>query len=333
MLKTDISSLILSKVDINRFKYLIARTPVVNTLFKIFSQALIDYKFPAHIFIETTRACNLKCSCCPRTSQDILAGSMKLDVFCKIIDEATSYGARNFCLHMFGEPLLAPRIIDMVRYIKKANSKHSILLTTNGFYLHNKIAHSLLEQEVDKIVISFVSLREERLRRLTGNTQIGAVIENVKNAIAIKKKISSKTKIFMRLLLSEDTIDERNDFLVLAKKLGSLSEVRNTHNYSGVIKNNYAARFLGNTRHPCYHLWYSPAIAWDGKVVICCSDWNYSEVLGDINTQTLVEIWHGQRIKALRALHLAGAYQDITLCAKCNVWSLYPDIFFKFQKK
>lgn len=333
MLRTNISSFILSKADINRFKYIIARTPVINALFKIFSQSLIDYKFPTHIFIETTRACNLKCACCPRTSGDIPSGSMKLEVFCKIIDEATAYGSRNFCLHMFGEPLLHPRIIDMVRYIKKANRKHSILLTTNGFFLNSEIARGLLEQEVDKIVISFISLREEKLRQLTGNAQIGIVIDNIKNAIAIRKKISSKTKIFMRLLLSEDTIDEKNDFLALAKKLGSLAEVRNTHNYSGVIKKNYAARSLGNKRHPCYHLWYSPAITWDGKVVICCSDWNYSEVLGDITAQTLAEIWQGQRIRELRALHCAGAYQDIPLCRECNVWSLYPDIFFKFQEK
>lgn len=333
MLRTHISSFILSKVDINRFKYSIARTPVINALFKIFSQALIDYKFPAHIFIETTRACNLKCACCPRTSEDIPSGSMKLEVFCKIIDEATAYGARNFCLHMFGEPLLHPRIIDMVRYIKEANKKHSILLTTNGFFLNSEIALGLLEQGVDKIVISFISLREERLRQLTGNAQIEIVINNIKDAIAIKGNISSKTKIFMRLLLSDDTLDEKNDFIALAKKIGALAEVRNTHNYSGVIKNNYAARVLGSTRHPCYHLWYSPAITWDGKVVICCSDWNYSEVLGDIATHTLAEIWQGQRIKELRALHCAGAYQDIPLCRECNVWSLYPDIFFKFQKK
>lgn len=332
MLRANISSFILSKVDINRVKYSIARTPVINTLFKTFSQSLIDFKFPSHIFIETTRACNLKCACCPRTSQDITSGSIKFEVFCKIIDEAASYGARSFCLHMFGEPLLHPRIIDMVGYIKKTNTKHSILLTTNGFFLNDKISRGLLKEGVDKIVVSFVSLKEERLRQLTGNVQIGTVVDNIKNAIVVRNNTFSKTKIFMRLLLNEDTLDEKNDFLALAKKLGALAEVRNTHNYSGVIKNNYAASLLGNRRHPCYHLWYSPAITWDGKVVICCSDWNYSEVLGDIATQTLAEIWQGQRIKELRALHLAGAYQDITLCAKCNVWSLYPDIFFKFQK-
>jgi len=141
MLKSIVSNFILSKVDINRIKDFMGNAPVLNIFYKLGSQSLIDYKYPTHVFIETTRACNLKCQSCPRDLGDVKAGNMKFELFRKIIDEATSFGARNFCLHMFGEPLLHPQLIEMAKYIKVSNAHHTILLTTNGYFLDSRKAN------------------------------------------------------------------------------------------------------------------------------------------------------------------------------------------------
>lgn len=332
-LKANLSNLILSKVNVDKVKLIFGNTPILNIFYKFGSQSLIDYEFPTHIFIETTRACNLKCQSCPRDLGNGKIGNMKFELFRKIIDEATSFGPRNFCLHMFGEPLLHPQVIEMAKYIKTSNINHSILLTTNGYFLDAAKANDLIENEIDKIVVSFFSLKEERLGELTGNSDIKKVIDNIKRAIAFKNKLQSKTKIFMRLLLYEENKDEERDFRALAKKLGALPEIRKTHNYSGVIENNYTSKSPIKNRYPCYHLWFSPAITWDGKVLLCCSDWNYFEVLGDVDKDSLVSIWQGDRLKELRQFHLKGHYNKIPLCEKCNVWTLYPDIFFKVQKR
>lgn len=332
MLKTIVSNLILSKGNVDEIKYFLGNTPILNIFYKLGSQFLIDYKFPTHIFIETTRACNLKCQSCPRDLGNAKIGNMKFDLFRKIIDEATTFGARNFCLHMFGEPLLHPQIIEMVRYIKTSNKKHSILLTTNGYFLDEGKARELMENYVDKIVISFFSLKEERVEALTGNGGVQKIIDNVRKALILKNQLHGKTKIFIRLLLCEENKDEEQDFWELAKDLGIKFEIRKTHNFSGIIENNYTSTFAIPDRYPCYHLWFSPAISWDGKVLLCCSDWNYFEVFGDVNVESIKSIWQSDRIKNLRKVHLKGEYNRIPLCAKCNVWTLYPDIFFKFQK-
>ena len=58
----------------------------------------------------------------------------------------------------------------------------------------------------------------------------------------------------------------------------------------------------------------------DGKAVLCCEDWNEEYVVGDLRTQTLSEIWHGQPLREVREKHLARRGHDIALCAKCNSW-------------
>jgi MoaA/NifB/PqqE/SkfB family radical SAM enzyme len=234
---------------------------------------------------------------------------------------------------MFGEPLLHPQIVEMAKYIKTSNINHSVLLTTNGYFLNEIKAKGLIEAGADKIVVSFFSLRTDRLNTLTGNGNIDGVIDNIKNAVKLKKDLKSKTKLFIRYLMCEENEDELKDFRNLAEDIGISLEVRKTHNYSGVIENNYVSKTFFKGRYPCYHLWFSPAISWDGKVLLCCSDWDYFEVLGDIHKESLASIWQGDRIRQLRRFHLKGMYDKIPLCEKCNVGTLYPDIFFGFQKR
>ena len=58
----------------------------------------------------------------------------------------------------------------------------------------------------------------------------------------------------------------------------------------------------------------------DGKVVLCCEDWNEEYVVGDFNTQTLSEIWHGERFAEVRRKHVAKMGHEISLCGRCNAW-------------
>src|SRR3990167_250292 len=106
-----------------------------SILYKFSAQMYIDKKFPRHIFLETTSACNLKCEYCPREQ---ITKHMDFLLFQMVIDEASTYGARSFSLHLFGEPLLYPRILDAIDYIKRKNKRHTVLLTTNGTLLRSE---------------------------------------------------------------------------------------------------------------------------------------------------------------------------------------------------
>ncbi len=335
MLRSRISNFMLSRVNIDHAKNLLSRTPILNTIYKVGAQSLIDPHFPTHVFIETTRACNLACTCCPRTLKASEKGHMEYGLFTKVVDEVSSHGTRNFSLHMLGEPLLHPKIVDMVAYIKARDPKHSILLTTNGYFLDDKKAQELIDKKLDKITFSMFSFDPEKNKKLTGKDGIERVIRNIKAMKELQKKSVHQTKMSMRVIVSEDNIEEVPRFQAFTNEIGIFLELRYTHNFSGVIKTNFIEHNKDNllpNRYPCYHLWFSPAVTWDGKIVMCCVDWKYSEILGDIREVSLGTVWRGDRMKQLREYHLKGEYSKIPICAGCNVWSTYPDIFFKIQK-
>lgn len=229
---------------------------------------------------------------------------MKFELFQKIVEEASEHGPRSFSLHLFGEPLLYSRIIDAIRFIKAANKRHTVLLTTNGTLL-NKFAKELGNSKVDRIIWSYRknNFNEESIRLL-------------------------KRRGLIRLLIEETPKEEFEKWSKFPRV-----EIKHLHNYGGQIDTTkWKIDSALPTRYPCYHLWLAPAIRWNGEIVECCNIPKAgSEVLGVYGNTNLYEVWNGDGIKKLRESHKKGIYPGA--CAGCNSWQAYPNLFFESQCK
>ena len=84
-------------------------------------------------------------------------------------------------------------------------------------------------------------------------------------------------------------------------------------------------------RPPCYYLWKSFVIQWNGEVVPCCRDYDSKIVLGDVNKQTLLEIWNGKKLRKLRAEAIKGNFKN-GLCDNCyDTSTAMPKKFYPFN--
>lgn len=274
-----------------------------SPIYKLAAQSFIDYEFPRHIFIETTANCNLSCEYCPREKRQ---ENMDYELFKEIINEATYYGPRSFSLHLFGEPLLYPKIMEAINYIKAKNRKHTILLTTNGTVL-NKFSKRLLESGVDRIIWSWRSL----------------ATEFSPETIKVLKRIG-----MVRILIEETPKEEFKKWSKFPRV-----EIKHLHNYGGKIDTSKwkIKEDKSMVRYPCYHLWLAPAIRFNGDITICCNDPNGSSVMGNISNTSITDYWNSIQQRELRESHLRGEYSGI--CVGCNSYQAYPDIFFESQKK
>jgi len=330
--KNCLISWLMANFNVGKIDRFVSHTPLLNIFYKLFTQLTIDLDFPTHIFVESTSTCNLRCQMCPRTHGNTMIGNMEWKTFKKVIDEANCYGPRNFCLHLFGEPLIAPLFDEMVKYIKSINKQNSILLTTNGTLLTKEKSELLIKNHVDKIAVSFTSPNRKTYLEKTGLDKLKNVEDNVLQLVKSKKQFnSSKPLIFVRMIVENETKNQANDFLKKWKNKGVIAELRDMHNYGGNmsfsnIKNN-------KRRYPCYHLWLSPALHWNGDVSICCDDYARKAVLGNVKETTIHELWTGDKIKHYRQLHLQGKFDQMPLCGNCDVWNIYSDLFFNWQKK
>lgn len=269
-----------------------------SPLYKLAAQSYIDYEFPRHIFIETTANCNLSCEYCPREK---IKEDMDFGLFKAVVDEATRYGKRSFSLHLFGEPLLYPKIMEAINYIKAKNKRHTILLTTNGTVL-NKFAKRLLESGVDRIIWSWRKLPTE----FSSET------------LKVLKRIG-----MVRLLIEETPKEEFEKWSKFPRV-----EIKHLHNYGGNIdvKKWGITENLIPERWPCYHLWLAPAIRWNGEITFCCNIPSVgTEVLGHYPKSSLEECWKGARLAEIREEHKKKIYSGA--CKACTSWQAYPNIW------
>lgn len=285
-------------------------------IYKTAAQTWIDREFPRHVFLETTAACNLSCDYCPREKAK---DHMQWELFRSVVDECKPFGPRSFSLHLFGEPLLYPYWRDAIAYIKASNKRNTVLLTTNGtMFEKGTNLRDLIESKVDKVIWSW---RPEAAFSLSTRLRL--------------RKWGRFTVRLIREAHPPEAFQEWSSWPQV--------EVRNLHNYGSNIdttkwqENTVAAKtssLLSNpvqSRWPCYHLWLAPAVAWNGDILMCCSDPHRKEVLGHYPQDSLTKVWMGPRLQAIRESHLRGQYGGI--CTNCDVWKSYPDIFFKWQKK
>ena len=135
-------------------------------------QCLAKHALPPMIILDITNVCNLKCVHCPHAEiqarSDFRPLHLSWDLFERVVDELADY--RQPCLLRFvgdGEPLLHPRLLDMIERAK-ARTSCIVNLTTNGTLLSVPVIDQLLGSGIDLVDISIDALTKpvyETVRR------------------------------------------------------------------------------------------------------------------------------------------------------------------------
>jgi MoaA/NifB/PqqE/SkfB family radical SAM enzyme len=90
---------------------------------------------PVCLYLETTNRCNLLCTTCPRTYEELEPpADMSWELFTSIVDQIPDL--ERAVLHGVGEPMLVKSLPRMVRYLKERGTY--VLFNTNGTVLNEK---------------------------------------------------------------------------------------------------------------------------------------------------------------------------------------------------
>ena len=76
---------------------------------------------------------------------------------------------------------------------------------------------------------------------------------------------------------------------------------------------------------PCPQIWQRLMVCWDGEVRMCCGDWQGKIVLGNAKESTVYKLWHSGKLNKIRELHSQGRFNEIPVCARCEVNTLLID--------
>ena len=69
---------------------------------------------------------------------------------------------------------------------------------------------------------------------------------------------------------------------------------------------------------PCLLPFDEIVVTADGRVYLCCQDHAFEEVMGNVNHQSLEQIWWGERFQALRQQLAQGDRTGSKFCQGCD---------------
>lgn len=134
-----------------------------------------------------TNCCTCKCSFCGIWKQKKKV-TVDFDKACKAIDKLSSLGVSHITL-TGGEPLLHPRIIDLVKYCTKKNI-HTAVLNANCKLITEEKVKGLKDAGVDMISISIDS-HDPKI--VEDQRKIPNLMKAIEDAVKLTKKYKIKT--------------------------------------------------------------------------------------------------------------------------------------------
>jgi len=84
--------------------------------------------------------------------------------------------------------------------------------------------------------------------------------------------------------------------------------------------------YFGKKKQVCPFPFYTFVIHSDLKVSVCCVDVAKEAVVGDLRTETVTEIWRGQKLRAFQLMHLERRANQHPACRNCTYLYTAPDI-------
>jgi MoaA/NifB/PqqE/SkfB family radical SAM enzyme len=255
--------------------------------------------------IETTNHCNFECTFCPNPRQKRSLGYMDETLFGKIVPQATAAGFRTLDLRNFGEPLLDKHLVERVAFAREQGFTY-ILIITNGFGLTAKRLDALAEAGMAQIVLSLSPKREFT------ETRPGTNVEKLWRDLASLKDSPYKHIVGVDYIRTgSSTLDEEAEMKRFLESIGIPLRME-------VALHNWAqGPIAGSSRYLCHRLWTSFTVLWDGRVSLCCLDYEGDVVLGDLNRQSVAEVLNGPVYREIRRRHLGGEF--LRKCAGCDM--------------
>ncbi len=293
---------------------------------------VIPLSTPYIVQIFPVYACNFKCNYCihsvPANKRGYISEQsfMDYELYKKCIDDLCEFPEKLKMLRFAGtgEPLLHKDIAKMVKYAAKKQVTDSIDIVTNGSLLTHELSKELIDAGLSKLRVSIQGISAKKYKGVSDvKLDFDKFIEN----LTYFYKIKNKTKIYIKII---DCALEKNEEQKFLNIFGDIcDEIAIEHLLPAVTQIDYSLISKGNKNdltqnglainnvEVCPQPFYLMQINPEGNVVPCCA-METTYVLGNCNSESLVDIWKGKKYLNFRKTHLLKQKEVYSVCRDCK---------------
>ena len=295
-------------------------------------------QFPGTLQVQTRSGCNSHCRLCPQDAVSRMFPETAMDdgLYRRIAREASSdRRLKALALVLQNEPLRDPNLAEKIRFFQALNKTNAIVfIATNGSLLTPERIRDLLDSGLDMMHISANGLRREDFEAVNTGRDFGVFAANLDHLL---RQDLSKIGIHLSFIMTGKYASELREAVRHYRAIGLKTHVHGISNRGGLVD----AALVDDYRSPasaeslrnrllkpvakrllrcCPYPFYQCSVLATGQVLVCTHDWSRRTIVGDLNTQTIREVWNGKPLTEIRQLFLRGRMKDVPACAHCNVF-------------
>ncbi len=295
-------------------------------------------EFPLNINLEVTTRCNLACTFCsqPSLTKEQL-GDMPWELYTKVIDEGERYHVAAANLNGLGEPLLLRQLPRMIGYAKQ-HGFIDVMFHTNGTVMTDAIANALIDAGLDRIIFSVDSPDQQTYEEMRIGSNWKRVVANVRRFAEVRNGLGRSVPIIRTtMVVTDKTAHQVRGFVSLWKPLADQITLQDLTWRTKVLENGEWSNreqsaipvemdevreeaIRRKVSFVCPYLYQSAYAFWNGDV-IPCSNPNARKhmIMGQLEQQSLHEVWQGKTYQDLRQLHASGRWYEHPVCRSCEI--------------
>jgi len=256
-------------------------------------------------------------------------GFISEDTMVILLKNLREYKVPHVQLAFGGEPFLHPKLLDYIKGFKRLEIKVEIF--TNGLLVNKDMSDKIIDLELDILNFSIDSTNDKTYKEIRQGGNLHQVFENLKYLNELKERLKVK-KPFIKLYvtrMADNKLEIKNN--LFKEKYGKYVDYiyyNCENNWIGSVDDQIiiGKRGIKNYGRVCVYPWVMMVIAYDGRVVPCPCDFDISYQIGNINKESLQQIWNGARLRYLRRALINKDYKDIKMCEEC-LWRKYNSPF------
>jgi len=292
---------------------------------------LVEADFPPQLVVENTSYCNLKCVHCSHREMRRPQRHMDRGLWDKIAREVGEASPDcELWPTFYGEAMiLRGELWDRLDYAASVGCRNLVLNSNGTLLARDRNIERVLDSPLRRFILSLDGLSKEVFEAIRAK----AKWENVyPAAVELCRRRRERgleyPVVIMQLSVMERNAHEVDGFTEFWRAHGAEVKVRPMLEWTatGSVRTDtivHGSEF----RISCPWASSTMAVHQDGKVVACAVDYEGRFVAGDLNTQSIREVWGLLGIR-LRRLHREHRWSELPeVCRGCGDWQTAGAIY------
>lgn len=300
---------------------------------------VIPLDSPMSMYVEPTRTCNFKCFYCMHSTRGEEGGilertgfrlaHMDMGLYEKVVQEIMAFPTqvKRVCFSGLGEPLMNPRLPEMIRELREAGFEGRVDVISNGALLTHELSDSLIAAGLNRLQISVQGLNRQQYQE---NCGVATDVEKLRSELEYfhRKAQGTESSLFVKIIdvMLKNEADRERFFqmfgglcdTIFVEHLVIMEQQMGDHGGRADHTRNLNGECV-EKREVCGVMFYFLQVNIDGDTYPCSTPGlPASFSMGNAREKTLQEIWNGAKRHDLMCRNLRDGYVTIPACSECS---------------